>query len=171
MRIVSDLQWAKALDGWPDSIPKSRSRGIKALGRRYEGAVAHQLGAGATRGQWWRFRDANGPGLCQTDFILEGARWVVILEAKHTWTPGGMDQLHYLYIPVVGMATGKQVVGVQVCKHLVPYHTGSVFTDLESAIASAKETWRVKAITRCVTLHWRGVGPIIHSNLNWKEVA
>lgn len=170
-RIISGLTWAQPLNEWPSSIPRSRSRGIKALGRRYEAAVARQLGSDATRGQWWTFRDSNGPGLCQTDFFIEGSRWVVVLECKHTWIADGMDQLHYLYLPVVGMATGKQVVGVQVCKHLVPYAVGTICTDLESAVETAKETWRQKAISRCITLHWRGVGPLLHSNILQKEVA
>lgn len=168
-RIIRDLQWAQALNTWPDSIPRHRARGVKALGRRYEAAVARQLGSDATRGQWWTFRDANGPGLCQTDLIIPGSRWIAVLECKHTWISDGMDQLHYLYLPVVGMATGKQVVGVQVCKHLVPYARGPIFQDLESAVEAAKESWRRNAITRCVTLHWRGIGPMIHSNL--REVA
>lgn len=171
-RIISDLKWAEALDGWPDHIPRPRSRGVKALGRRYEAAVARQLGSEATRGQWWTYRDAHGPGLCQTDLVIPGASWVVVLECKHTWIAEGMDQLHYLYLPVVGMATGKRVLGVQVCKHMVPYASGAIFTDLESAVEAAKETWRQKAITRCVTLHWRGVGPLVYSNINTrKEVA
>lgn len=161
-RIISNLISAQPLDGWPHSIPRSRVRGVKALGRRYEAAVARQLGSDATRGQWWTFRDGNGPGLCQTDLLISGSHWVVVLECKHTWISDGMDQLHYLYLPVVGMATGKQVVGVQVCKHLVPYARGAIFQDLESAVEAAKQSWRRGAP---VTLHWRGIGPLLHSNV------
>lgn len=171
-RIITGLAWAKELEGWPDSIPRSRVRGVKALGRRYEAAVARQLGSEATQGQWWTFRDSNGPGLCQTDFIIPGSSWIVVLECKHTWVPDGMDQLQYLYLPVVGMATGKRVIGIQVCKHMVPYARGKVFQDLESAVEAAKDNWRLTANTRTVTLHWRGIGPLIHSNINTrKEVA
>lgn len=168
-RIIHDLKSAQPLSGWPASIPRHRARGVKALGRRYETAVARQLGPEATQGQWWTFRDSNGPGLCQTDLIIPGTSWIVVLECKHTWIADGMDQLQYLYLPVVGMATGKRTIGIQVCKHLVPYARGAVFTDLESAVETAKEHWRRTASMRCVTLHWRGIGPLIHSNL--KEVA
>jgi hypothetical protein len=163
MRLVSDLRWAQQLDGWPDSIPRSRVRGVKALGRRYETAVAHQLGSEATRGVWWTYRDSRGPGLCQTDLIINGTSYVVILECKHTWTAEGMDQLRYLYIPVVEMATGKQALGIQVCKHLVPYHTGLVYPCLEDAVAAAKAGYKPQ-----VTLHWRGVGPLL-KHFNQKE--
>lgn len=161
-RVISDLKSARAFDGWPDSIPRHRARGVKALGRRYEAAVARQLGSDATRGQWWTFRDANGPGLCQTDLIIPGDTWIVVLECKHTWIADGMMQLQYLYLPVVGMATGKRVVGIQVCKHLVPYAHSEVCESLEEAVIAAKRNHN-----RLVTLHWRGFGPMLQS----KELA
>lgn len=167
-RIIYRLQSANWLEGWPEIIPRSRSRGVKALGSRYEAAVAKQLGRNARRGIWWAYRDANGPGLCQTDFIIVGEVWAVILECKHTWTPEGMEQLSDLYIPVVEMALDKKVVGVQVCKNLVPDHTGPVYDNLEAAVMAARTGHEVAnghyQPPRLVTLHWRGFGPILRTS-------
>lgn len=166
MRIVSRLQEAERLKGWPEIIPRSRSRGVKALGHRYEKAVARQLGAEAKQGVWWAYRDANGPGLCQTDFIIVGEIWVVILECKHTWTMEGMEQLEYLYIPVVEMALDKRAIGIQICKHLTP-DVPEVFDSLETAVNAARTGQRLLKAPmrfdnhRLVTLHWRGVGPLM----------
>lgn len=166
MRTILRLQEAERLRGWPDIIPRSRSRGVKALGHRYEKAVAKQLGHNARQGVWWAYRDANGPGLCQTDFIIVGEVWAVILECKHTWTFEGMEQLQDLYIPVVEKALDKRAIGVQVCKHLTS-DAYDVFNDLESAVNAARTGQRlIKAPMRfdnhrLVTLHWRGIGPLM----------
>ena len=166
MRTVTRLQEAERLRGWPDIIPRSRSRGVKALGHRYEKAVAKQLGTDAKQGVWWAYRDANGPGLCQTDFIIIGEVWAVILECKHTWTFEGMEQLQDLYIPVVERALDKRAIGIQICKHLT-HEAYDVFNDLESAVNAARTGQRlVKAPMRfsnhrLVTLHWRGIGPLM----------
>lgn len=165
MRRITRLQHAEMLAEWPENIPRPRPRGVKALGSRYEAAVSRQLGPEAKRGQWWRFADANGPGLCQTDFCIFGDIWLVILECKHTWTEEGMDQLRELYLPVVEMATSKRMIGIQVCKHLVPGHTGPVYDSLEAAVNAARtgQYGNVSRFhpTRLVTLHWRGVGPML----------
>lgn len=154
MRHLCNLRSAEMLKGWPEMIPKSKPRGIKALGRRYEMAVSRQLGPDAHRGIWWSYRDANGPGLYQTDFLITGVIWAVILECKHTWTLEGMEQLRN-YMPVVEMALNKRVLGVQVCKHLVPEHVGPVYNDLADAVNAARYP------AQLVTLHWRGVGPLV----------
>jgi len=144
---------AHELSRWPEAIPHSRPRGAKALGKRFEGAVAKQLPT-YRRGVWWSFRDANGPGLCQTDLLLVES-WATILECKHTWTPEGLDQLRYLYMPVVSRATGKHTIGIQICKNLALNGIGSaVFTDLDEAINFA----RLNSVV--VTVHWRGYTPL-----------
>lgn len=173
-RRVEKLTQAERLNGWPEMIPRIAARGVKALGRRYEAAVGRQLGPQAVRGIWWSYRDANGPGLCQTDFLINGEYWAVILECKHTWTADGMHQLQDLYLPVVGMALDKKVMGVQVCKHLTPNHVGSVYNTLEEAVREARtgdrlEHNRFNNPTRLVTLHWRGIGPMLHTST--KEYA
>ena len=107
----------------------------------------------AERGVWWEFADSNGPGLCQTDFILTTGQRVLVLECKHTWTPEGMQQLTALYLPVVALATGRPTLGIQICKHLVPWAGPSHHT-LAEAFAAAR------ASGLPATLHWRGLSPI-----------
>lgn len=176
MRQVNRLQQAEKLNGWPDMIPRSVPKGRKALGTRYEAAVAKQLGPSAARGIWWSYRDADGPGLCQTDFLILGEVWAVILEAKHTWTMDGMNQLQGLYMPVVQMALDRRVLGIQICKNLVPQHVGPVYNTLEEAVRSARTGDRLERDhfhypTRLVTLHWRGIGPMLHNSTSTKEYA
>jgi len=152
-RRVVDLAWAQRHPaGWPAGIPKPRLRGIKAFGGRYEKAVGKALPE-AEKGVWWEFRDRNGPGLCQTDFVLPLPDVLVVIECKHTWTDEGMDQLAGLYIPVLQRATGQPVIGIQVCKHLVPW-AGTAFSEIGDAISMAR------ACRMPVTLHWRGISPI-----------
>jgi hypothetical protein len=136
MRQIVGLRWVKGLAGRPGFIPESRPRGVKALGKRFEDAVEGEIGG--VRGQWFEFEDANGLGWCQTDFILRRGDLLVVLECKHTWTPDGFRQLHGLYLPVVERWSGREVLGIQVCKRLVPGDLGLIFGELEDAVRWAK---------------------------------
>jgi hypothetical protein len=155
-RHIYGLKWARELSDWPLGIPRNRPRGQKALGRRYEVAVGKQLGKQAIGGKWWEYKDLNGTGLCQTDYMLVGKTWIVVLECKHTWTDEGLEQLQFLYIPVVEAVKKMPVLGVQVCKNLTPGAVGPVFNDLAEAIKDAKNGG-------LVTLHWSGIGPMFYS--------
>lgn len=115
-RQIQGLKWASPCER-PQGIPKSRPRGAKAAGLRYEKALAKALPA-AKHGQWFEFEDRNGRGWCQTDLLLIRDHEVVILEAKYTWTQEGHFQVNGLYRPVVEIAFGKPAVGVVVCKVL-----------------------------------------------------
>jgi len=155
-RQISGLRYAHRYPAkWPPAIPRPRPRGIKALGARYESAFAKSLPT-AERGVWWEFIDDNGPGLCQTDFIWINGPDIIIFECKHTWTDEGMAQLIGLYIPVVSRALQRNVTGIQICKHLVPW-AGPTAISLEEALANARATGQP------TTLHWRGLVPIAPS--------
>ncbi len=118
MRIISGLIWAEPCPR-PASIPKSRPRGKKAAGLRYERVLAAALPE-AKHGQWFRFEDRRGAGCCQTDLILSVAGATVVLEAKYTWTAEGHAQLDRLYLPVLKQALGRSAYGMVVCKVLTP---------------------------------------------------
>jgi hypothetical protein len=160
MRRIRGLKWAKQLHEWPDSIPRPRPRGVKAYGRRYESLVAKALGPDAIHGAWWEYKDANGPGLCQTDFLIVGAM-ALVLECKHTWTLEGIEQLQDLYLPVVAMALGKRTIGVQVCKNLVAWAEGPRGETLSEAVVMARITGLP------TTVHWRGVLPLLTKELTY----
>jgi hypothetical protein len=153
-RTIRNLQWAKALPAKPRGIPQSRPRGRKAAGLRYEKAFAKTL-PDAIHGQWFEFEDAKGYGVCQTDLLLHGKNTVLILENKYTWTPDAYQQLYGLYFPVVQAAFGKEVLGVQVCKVLVPGLPKRVQVEstLEEAVRAAREG-------KDAVLHWIGVGTV-----------
>jgi hypothetical protein len=146
-RKIKGLVWARRLPGRPGCIPQGRARGVKALGVRYEREVAQALPV-AEAGVWWEFEDQGGRGYCQTDLLVIGARSVLVLEAKYTYTVDAWRQLLGLYQPVVERALGLPVLPVQVCKVLVP-QARNVTTDLESAVELARSAnW--------ATLHWIG---------------
>lgn len=103
----------------PACIPVGRPRGAKAAGLRYERALAAALPQ-AEHGAWFEYRDANGPGYCQPDLLLHLPSITVVLEIKYTWTDKAYDQIEKLYLPVLQIALGKPVIGMQICKKLVP---------------------------------------------------
>lgn len=139
-RTINGLISAKA-SARPPGMPKSRARGAKAAGLRYERELAKALPQ-AKHGQWWQFVDRNGPGYCQTDLLLKTELGLFVLEVKYTWTPAGHEQLRKLYKPVVEKALGQPVHLVQVCKRLtteVP--RDSVRLELSEALALAANGW------------------------------
>jgi hypothetical protein len=150
MRVVQGLEAARACER-PACIPKGKPRGAKAAGLRYERALAKALPPGWLHGQWFEFWDANGHGYCQPDFILVEPGRVLVLEAKYTWVLEAHAQLMQLYAPVLRAVFKRPVIGVVVCKRLVP-GARAAYTTLEEAIR-----WPVVG---GAVLHWIGVGPV-----------
>lgn len=116
-RRIKGLRYVQPLADRPSFIPEARLRGVRQLGARYEREIEKALPE-AKRGQWFEFVDQNGQGYCQVDFMLKREGYVVLLEAKHTWTPVGHLQLEELYRPVVEKLLGVPAIGVVVCKRL-----------------------------------------------------
>lgn len=150
-RIINGLIAASACSR-PANIPKSRPRGRKAAGLKYERELAKGI-PGGIHGQWFRFIDAKGPGVCQTDILLKTSLGIVILESKYTWTQDGHVQLDKLYIPVVERANpGIPAFGIVACKVLTnDVNPDWICRDLQSAIARS-------ASGRKTVLHWIGAG-------------
>lgn len=119
-RVVRDsVAWAMPI-ARPDCIPKSRPRGAKAQGLRYERSLAAALPAGL-HGQWFEFRDGAGRHFCQPDLLLRGeAHRTLVVECKYTWVLEAHTQLAQLYLPVVGRAWGCRPLGLVICKNLTP---------------------------------------------------
>ena len=151
-RRIKGLCWARVLPARPNGIPASRPRGAKAQGLRYERALAANLPS-ATHGQWFEFCDVNGHGFCQVDLLLPRGEVLVVLEVKYTWTWEAYRQLEELYLPVVEMALGGAVIGLQVCKRLVPEaRSVTICASLEEAIQEAGE----RGEARRSVWHWLG---------------
>ncbi len=134
---------------------RRRLTGRKGAGIKYERDLAACLPQ-AQHGQWFRFRDRSGEGLCQPDLLLRTPVGVAILEAKYTWTEQGHQQVDRLYAPVVARALGCRTFGLVVCRVLTPeVEKIWVRQDLESALAAASAGCRV-------VFHWLGVslGPL-----------
>lgn len=154
-RVVDGLVWACRAEASPFGFRKKtgRGKGAKANGLRYESALAKELHFIAEHGIWWRFCDKNGPGVCQTDLVIVGKTMVVVLEAKYTYCDAAWVQLESLYKPVISAALALPVLGVQVCKNLLPGVRGvkrELGEALEIARAGGRATW-----------HWRGLGSMI----------
>lgn len=156
IRAAKGIYFAQRLAYRPPSIPIGRPRGAKAAGIRYEKALGKALGSFAEHGPWFQFRDKGGFGHCQPDYLIELPSVVVVLECKYTWTLAAYVQIEALYGPVISFALGKPVIGLQVCKRLLPEAqkhskiTGMLGNGLILANSGSR-----------VTLHWQENTPVM----------
>lgn len=139
----------------PSHIPKSRPKGAKAAGLRYEKALAAAIPR-AEHGQWFEFKDMNGPGHCQMDLVIEGQKRIVILECKLTEVDQGISQLRDLYFPIAKMVwPDKKPLGIVAARHLSKCSDiGLVETTLKGAILRAETQGMIPV------LHWMERMPI-----------
>jgi hypothetical protein len=147
-RQIAGLEWARPSKR-PAGIPIGRPRGAKLAGIRYERGLASALPA-AKHGQWFEFKDAAGPGVCQTDLLLGQSGFCLILEVKYTWTIEGHRQLEQLYLPVVERAIARPCLGIVVCRRLVEGMRG---IEVARSLAEAVE---IAAAGRRPAWHWLG---------------
>lgn len=148
-RVVSGLLWARQVPR-PEFIPRSRPKGAKAKGLRFERLVAKAL-PGAKHALWFEYGDSHGKGWCSTDLVLEFPNRVVVIEVKLTDTPVAIGQLAGLYLPVLAKAFAKPTYGVIVAKHLT---TGTEPTRVVDNLAAA-----LRLCTKTIpVLHWLGRG-------------
>ena len=153
-RVICGLKWARGPVPRPENLPKGRPRGAKAEGLRYERLVCSRLEQGKP-GLWWEFEDQNGHGFCQTDLVLFGPTQVLVVEVKLSATDAAWKQLGKLYLPVLGMALGKNCYGLQMAKNLWGKQTGvKVCKTLGEALPA------LKAGENRVLVHWAGLGPL-----------
>lgn len=159
-RVIKGLKWV-TICGTPSFAQGvRRPRGAKAKGLKYEREIAQTLGCSAgsswIAGQWFEFADANGKGYAQVDFMSIQSDAVVVLEAKLSWCPEGHTQLEQLYRPLIEMAFRKPMVGLVICKHLIPECKGAIASTLGSALQAARSC-------RNVVLHWSCKAPLLPS--------
>lgn len=139
----------------PSFIPLQRSRkGSKGAGLRYEKLVAKAI-PGSILGQWFHYLDASGPGWCQPDILVLGAKRILVLECKLTLTAEAFRQLSKLYVPVLTLAyPGRTIVPGVVCKNLTPE------VDLSSVVESLPELLSRPQGSALPVLHWLGNSPL-----------
>ena len=136
----------------PACIPRSRPRGAKALGLRYERALARALPHGR-HGPWYEFIDANGPGYCQPDIVLDMGECMFVLESKLSNVEQAKAQIEDLYVPVLTAAHRTKVHGIIVVRHLTPgVDLALVHDTLQSAMIAAVRG------SQLPLLHWLGRG-------------
>lgn len=154
-RVVKGLISAELLSERPKCIPRGRARGAKAAGLRYQRAFGKAIGRSALDGPWFSFRDREGHGYCQPDFVINLPSVAVVLECKYTWTPEAFAQIELLYLPVLELALGKPTFGFQVCKRLVPqaHSACKVVGMLGNGLVLANSGTRV-------ALHWLENTPV-----------
>lgn len=115
---------------------------MQAKGRAYENKVRGELERRVGRGlwedfellsgQWLHFRDSNGNGFAQPDFILLSSDLAVILDAKLSHTILARPQLEHLYRPLVQFFWKRPVTCVEVCHNAAAVPGGSWIRDLDS---------------------------------------
>jgi hypothetical protein len=128
-------------------------RGAKLAGLRYEARVAEALPE-ARHGQWFAFKDRNGPGYCQPDLLLGRDGTCFVLEVKYSWTVEGHRQIEGLYVPVIEMAIERPVVGLVVCRRLVEGMSRvRIARDFQEALVLAKTGHRT-------VWHWLGASTV-----------
>lgn len=146
-------------------FPKEGARSaVQRQGLRYQHAVVKALG-GTSPGQWFQFRDANGPGHCQPDLLTyhRGVIWVI--EVKLTYTPEADTQLAQLYLPVVAMALGAPTRGLIVCRNLTPQVPASRrVSDMADALLRPPELG-------LSVLQWLGKGQFPHTLSEGRRVS
>lgn len=121
-RVITDLYEARYGENpWADKV--RRPRGAKAAGLRYEKKVGAELlrrHYDFVHGPWIHFKDRNGTGAAQPDFVVytSSNKWF-LLESKITQTPAAFSQLFRLYMPLLQhLHPGITIIPVQVCKVL-----------------------------------------------------
>lgn len=143
----------------PATIPFTRPRGVRAVGLRYEKAVAKAIAKRypreTTHGQWFTYDDNGDRRSCQTDVLIS---WLdgtghIVFEVKLSDREGAREKLEEFYVPIVGLALGASCAAIVVTRHLSKdSDLTKVCDSLERAIALSK--------TCIPTLHWLGRGPI-----------
>ncbi len=153
-RVVRGLKWAREAEKAP--FGKPRGRGAKRFGINYEKALAKALPQ-ALNGVWYEFCDSAGMGFAQPDLITQLDETLIVLEAKYTWVPEAQTQINLLYKPILEMVHGQRVVGIVVCKALVPGIRAPITGNFEEAI-------RLALGGASPVFQWLGVGPLFRNS-------
>jgi hypothetical protein len=111
-RRLSHLTWARPSHKRAAG-QRARPGTQKARGLLLEQHVASRLPPPprTLHGQWFAFRDDNGFGFCQPDFILPFLNPILVFECKLTYHPYVSAQLRHLYIPIVEFVYMKPAIG------------------------------------------------------------
>jgi hypothetical protein len=130
----------------PKFLPKSRGGRKQSVvaGLHYEKCLADYLAdrfgeENVKHGQWFEYCDEQGKGWAQTDVLVFTGPYVLIVEAKLTYTKrAAKSKLLGIYKPLVEKVwPDKKVRMVQVCKNLTWRARGQVLlSDLEDITTS-----------------------------------
>lgn len=157
--VKGSVKWARELPGRPACIPAGRPRGVKALGVRYEKALAKALGPKVRHGVWFEYGDAEGRWFCQVDFLLPWQDGVLVGEAKLTWTFAGHKQIEGLYVPVLAKAYAnvlRPIGGFVICKAI----TRETRREVHRIVDNLSTAYAFAAEGRRVVLQWLPKTPI-----------
>lgn len=124
--------------------------GSQAKGKAYERRLGKELErrlakglwdeAELIKGPWIKFRDQNGPGYAQPDFLILSPALLCIIDAKLTHTEIARRQLLSLYLPLCSFLwPGRLTLCVEVCHNP---GTGSGFlVELEDCLAEEQDLY------------------------------
>ena len=108
----------------------------------------------ALHGQWFTYLDANGQAYCQPDLIFVTKKEILVLEVKLKWTSKALDQLAYLYLPILAHVYARPVRAAVITKILTPGCPSPCYNVVE-ALASPSHTIPL--------IHWLGTVPLLSS--------
>lgn len=123
-------------------FPKSRLKGVKAEGVRFEKAVVLRLRSLFAREQvlhnpWYKYYDELGSGIGSPDVLVVSSKWLLLGECKRTFRAEAFAKLQHFYLPLVAAVWPGRYYGlVQFCKHLSPEAKGIALTTPEAVLAS-----------------------------------
>lgn len=150
-RQIDELIWVRRLDEVkaPWKTDRKLSNAQKK-GLAYERKVRKLIDelipdAQVLYGVWFQFKDKNGTGIAQPDYVVKQRSSVIIFEVKLTHTKQAELQLKGLYGPLVSTYFKLPPVLVEVCKNLTPDKNIFLVPNLSEARANG----------RIHTIHWR----------------
>jgi hypothetical protein len=145
--VISDLKWAKFVEGPPPLIAKAQAS-IKKLskvqrdGLKFEDEVAMMLSNyfnenSTKHGPWIQYEDSSGVRHAQPDVLIELENYIWIIECKRTARLKAERQLRELYVPLIEHIVNKPIRLLQVCKYLKPSYCKEdrlIFNDMHDAL-------------------------------------
>lgn len=127
-----------------EQFKTEKKKGLRAAGITYErliGKTLKRAGLEPISGQWFRFIDKNGQGYCQIDHYVVLDSHILLFEAKRTQNRQGLQQINWLYRPVLKHLYNLPVVGILVCKYMHEETKWEITDPLALAPEDKTYTW------------------------------
>ena len=135
---INKLKWVELTNrGMPKPKPKAGS--LIKQGLLYEQRVADYLTAyyddRIIYGQWIKYEDSQGTGLCQPDIIIKPKSkkdYLVVIEVKLSWKKTVEGKIRNVYgVVAQALFPNHKIKYIQICKRLSKRFKGTIIERLE----------------------------------------